>query len=71
MPAEEECVLGGACGGRVPGPLGEGRGLMVMETGSIGLRTPAAHQPLSKPSKSSHWELRRYGKAEIGFYCES
>ena len=44
---------------------------MVMETGSIGLRTPAAHQPLSKPSKSSHWELRRYGKAEIGFYCES
>ncbi|MBI5016165.1 MAG: hypothetical protein HZB55_11865 [Deltaproteobacteria bacterium] len=71
MPGEEDGVLGGARGGRVPGPLGEGRGLIVTETGSIGLQTPPPHKPLSKPSKSSQWELRRYGKAEIGFYCDS
>lgn len=70
MPGEEDGILGGARGGRVPGPTG-GKGLIVTETGSIGLQTPPPHVPLSKPAKSSQWELRRYGKAEIGFYCDS
>lgn len=70
MPGDESGILGGACGGVVPGPLGVG-GQVVTENGPVGLRTPLAYVPLARPQNASRWDLRRYGKAEIGFYCDN
>jgi len=70
MAGEEDGILGGARGAIVPR-----KGLIVAETGSIGLKTPPPHVPLSRPTGACQeewaWKLRRYGKAEIGFCCDS
>ena len=66
MAGEEDGILGGARGAIVPR-----KGLIVAETGSIGLKTPPPHVQLEQPANSSQWKLIRYGKAEIGFSCGS
>jgi hypothetical protein len=69
MAGEEDGILGGARGAIVPR-----KGLIVAETGPIGLKTPPPHVQLSRPAGACQeewaWELRRYGKAEIGFCCD-
>lgn len=69
MPGEEDGILGGARGARVPGPARD-TGVIITEAGPIGLQTKPAPQPLSRPANVSRWDLRRLGKAEIGFCCD-
>ena len=65
MPGEEYGILGGARGG-----LDE-NGVIVAETGSIGLQTNHTHAELPRPANTSEFQVRRFGDTEIGFCCDS